>query len=86
MAFAAMLDRRSATKMSILLATYGFGALVSPLVATQFASIPRWSFHFLVSLGISLLNLVSLTVVFEMKDMKGLIVLCLNTTFCLSYI
>lgn len=42
-------------KMSILHAVYGVGALVCPLVATQFATLERWSYHYLCSLGLALI-------------------------------
>ncbi|KII95081.1 hypothetical protein PLICRDRAFT_86494 [Plicaturopsis crispa FD-325 SS-3] len=60
---------RKSERMSILHAVYGAGALASPLVATQFAQLRHWSFHYLVSLGISLLNLVVLICVFRLKTM-----------------
>lgn len=49
----------------------GLGAFASPLVATQFAQLPRWSFHFLVSLGISISNVIILVLVFKFKDQDG---------------
>ncbi|KAI6043917.1 major facilitator superfamily domain-containing protein, partial [Pisolithus marmoratus] len=45
----------------------GAGAFSSPLVATQFAQQPHWSFHYLCSLGLALLNTVLLTAVFGLK-------------------
>ncbi|KAK7684562.1 hypothetical protein QCA50_012509 [Cerrena zonata] len=55
------------TKMGILHAVYGAGALVAPLVSTQFAQMPRWSFHYLTSLGIALSNTIMLIAVFRFK-------------------
>lgn len=50
----------------------GLGALCSPLVSTQFSRMPdHWSFHYLVSLGISLLNTVLLVAVFKFKTQDG---------------
>lgn len=43
------------TKLSILHAIYGVGALCSPLVATQFSQLPHWSYHYLASLGVALI-------------------------------
>ena len=51
----------------------GVGALSSPLVATQFSVLSRWSFHYLTSLGVALLNTILLVVVFRLKDQDGLI-------------
>ncbi|KAH7913474.1 major facilitator superfamily domain-containing protein [Hygrophoropsis aurantiaca] len=58
-------------KMGYLHAAYGAGAFAAPLVATQFSQMPRWSFHFLVSLGISLINTTLLTYAFRLKDQDG---------------
>jgi len=65
--FVASLKENSATKMGLLHAAYGLGAMISPLAATQFAQIPRWSFHFLCSCGIAILNTIFLVVVFRGK-------------------
>ncbi|KAA1472113.1 MFS general substrate transporter [Dentipellis sp. KUC8613] len=61
---------RDPTRMGILHATYGVGALSSPLVATQFAQLHRWSFHFFVSLGIALLSTAVLCVVFRFRTQE----------------
>ncbi|KAI1788663.1 MFS general substrate transporter [Ganoderma leucocontextum] len=45
-----------ATKIGFLHASYGFGALISPLVATHFAVQKHWSFHFFISGALALLN------------------------------
>ncbi|PPQ74073.1 hypothetical protein CVT24_012943 [Panaeolus cyanescens] len=65
--FVAVLKRSPETKMGVLHAAYGLGAFAAPLAATQFAQLPRWSFHFLVSLGVSILNTVLLVVVFRFQ-------------------
>jgi hypothetical protein len=49
----------------------GAGALASPLVATQFAQLRRWSFLYLVSLGIAVTNTVALIAVFSFKTQDG---------------
>ncbi|KAK0489623.1 major facilitator superfamily domain-containing protein [Armillaria luteobubalina] len=55
------------TKMGIMHAVYGVGALCSPLVATQFAYLPHWSFHYLASFGVALTNTIFLLAVFRLK-------------------
>lgn len=65
--FVATLKDNAETKMGILHAAYGLGAFASPLVATQFAQLPRWSFHFLVSLGVAVSNTILLIVVFKLQ-------------------
>jgi len=64
--------RNSTLKMSIFHMTYGIGALVSPLSSTQFAALPRWNFHFLISLGLSVFNVCSLIAMFRFKNMQGI--------------
>jgi hypothetical protein len=49
----------------------GAGALASPLAATQFAQLNRWSFHYLVSLGIACSNTLLLIAVFRFKTQDG---------------
>ncbi|KAJ3516396.1 hypothetical protein NLJ89_g1144 [Agrocybe chaxingu] len=66
---AQMKQRGEAAKMGGLHACYGFGLFVSPLVSTQFAQIPRWSFHFLVSLGLSLMNTIALLCIFKLRSL-----------------
>ena len=50
----------------------GLGAFTSPFIATQFAQLPRWSFHFLVSLGIAMTNVAFLICVFKLKRQDGM--------------
>ena len=49
----------------------GIGALCSPLVSTQFAQLPRWSFHYLTSLGVAFTNFVFLTAVLRFRTQDG---------------
>ncbi|KAF9051744.1 MFS general substrate transporter [Panaeolus papilionaceus] len=65
--FVAVLKENPEAKMGVLHAAYGLGAFAAPLVATQFAQLPRWSFHFLVSLGVSVLNTIVLVMVFRFQ-------------------
>lgn len=69
MAFAVSLSRNAAAKMSMLHACYGTGALVAPLVATQFAVMPHWNHFFLVSMAGALMNLALLGLVFKLHDL-----------------
>lgn len=43
---------------------FGAGALVAPLISTQFSQIPKWSFYYLVLLGVALADFTSLATVF----------------------
>ncbi|KXN81657.1 Bypass of stop codon protein 6 [Leucoagaricus sp. SymC.cos] len=65
--FVANLQHHAEAKMGFLHAAYGAGALCSPLVSTQFAQLHRWSFHYLVSLGIAVSNTIVLSLVFGTK-------------------
>ncbi|KAL4257242.1 Major Facilitator Superfamily Transporter [Pleurotus pulmonarius] len=68
--YVASMKRNAETKMGFLHAAYGLGAFVAPLVATQFAQLERWSFHYLVSLGIALSNLMALALIFRFKGQE----------------
>ncbi|KAI9463116.1 hypothetical protein HD554DRAFT_2027188, partial [Boletus coccyginus] len=75
--FVASLENNAETKMGILHArgTYASnvqsaGALSSLLVATQFAQLPCWSFHYLTSLGIALTKTVLLITVFRLESQE----------------
>lgn len=46
----------------------GLGALSSPLVATQFARMRRWSFHYFISLGLSCGAIIAVSLAFRFKD------------------
>lgn len=66
--FVATLKDNPEAKMGILHAAYGVGALAAPLVATQFAQLHRWSFHYMISLGLTIANAIVLWVVFRFKN------------------
>lgn len=63
--YTAALKDNSATKMGILHAVYGVGALVSPTVSTQFAQKPRWSFFYITSVGVAVISVSLLIAVFR---------------------
>ncbi|THV06969.1 MFS general substrate transporter [Dendrothele bispora CBS 962.96] len=66
--YVATLDHDPSTRLSIFHAAYGLGAFTAPLVATQFAQMRRWSFHYLVSLGVGGINLVLMVLVFKLRS------------------
>ncbi|EEB94747.1 hypothetical protein MPER_06391 [Moniliophthora perniciosa FA553] len=66
--FVAAIKENTETKMGILHAIYGVGALCAPLVDTQFAQLERWAFHFLFSLGFAVINVVALVLTFRFKS------------------
>ncbi|KAJ6588922.1 MFS general substrate transporter [Mycena capillaripes] len=70
--YVASLKHNPETKMGLLHGAYGnfspgAGALVSPLIATQFSQLRHWSFHYLASLGVAISNTLVLLFVFRMK-------------------
>ncbi|KAJ3501696.1 hypothetical protein NMY22_g18834 [Coprinellus aureogranulatus] len=72
--------------MGIAHAAYGLGALTSPFVATQFAQMERWSFHYLTSLALSILNTIFMAVVFRFKDQDSeFIIPLLQSTHLVVY-
>ncbi|KAG8931616.1 hypothetical protein FRC02_002438 [Tulasnella sp. 418] len=72
-AFMASIPRNTSVNMGILHASYGLGAVVAPLVATQFAQLPRWSFHFLISMGLAIPNTTLLATTFRFKRQQAFI-------------
>ncbi|KAF5392417.1 hypothetical protein D9757_002303 [Collybiopsis confluens] len=58
-------------KVAISQASYGAGALIAPLVATQFSVKQHWSFHYLVSLGMVTANAILSSAVFRFKSKEG---------------
>ncbi|KAJ7051845.1 major facilitator superfamily domain-containing protein [Mycena amicta] len=63
--YVASLTGNSDLKMGLFQASYGAGALVAPLVSTQFAQLPQWSFLYFISAGLSALSAVLFYVVFR---------------------
>ena len=49
----------------------GVGAFASPLVATQFAQLRHWSFHYLCSIAVSVINTALILVVFRGRTFDG---------------
>ncbi|GAB1519172.1 hypothetical protein RhiTH_002238 [Rhizoctonia solani] len=58
--------------MGLLHASYGMGAFIAPLIATQFAQLPRWSFYYMTSLGVALLNALSLFSAFKLRRLHDI--------------
>lgn len=57
--------------MGIMHAVYGVGAMCAPLVSTQFARLPHWSFVYLVHIGLAVLNAVVQLATFRLKSQNG---------------
>ncbi|OSD01411.1 MFS general substrate transporter, partial [Trametes coccinea BRFM310] len=64
--YVASLKKDSNAKMGFLHGSYGLGALLSPLVATEFAKSPRhWSFHYIISAALYVANTALLWAIFR---------------------
>lgn len=49
----------------------GVGAFCSPLAATSFSQMKHWSFQYLISLGLSCINLCAVGLVFRFRTLDG---------------
>ena len=58
--------------MGILHAVYGVGATCAPLVSTQFAQLRRWSFGYLVHIGLALMSAMFQAFAFKFKSQDGM--------------
>ncbi|KAI0642730.1 MFS general substrate transporter [Trametes meyenii] len=67
-AFVASLSHDTSNKMGIMHAVYGLGAMCSPLVSTQFARFSRWSFVYLVHIGLAFINAALEILAFRFKN------------------
>ncbi|KAI0754413.1 MFS general substrate transporter [Daedaleopsis nitida] len=67
-AFLASLNEDTSVKMGIMHAVYGVGAMCAPLVSTQFARLPHWSFVYIVHIGLAVLNAVVQLATFRLKS------------------
>jgi hypothetical protein len=59
----------------IMVGHIGTGALISPLIATQFAQIEHWYFHYLFLLGATMITLSVMVIVFRGKSADGIFLL-----------
>ncbi|KAK7034549.1 hypothetical protein VNI00_012396 [Paramarasmius palmivorus] len=69
-AYVANIKENAETKMGLLHAAYGAGALCAPLVSTQFAQMEQWSYHFLCTLGIGFFASIALSFAFRFKSQE----------------
>ncbi|KIY70470.1 MFS general substrate transporter [Cylindrobasidium torrendii FP15055 ss-10] len=71
--FIGCLREHRTTKLSVANAFYGAGAFVAPLVSTKFTGTNKWSYFYLVSLGLAVLNTLVLALVFKGKPQEELL-------------
>ncbi|KAL1676951.1 major facilitator superfamily domain-containing protein [Schizophyllum commune] len=65
--YVASLTDKPESKMGMLHAAYGLGALTAPLVSTQFSQMHYWSFHYLASLGLMFSSLIIQVAVYRFR-------------------
>ncbi|TBU43542.1 MFS general substrate transporter [Dichomitus squalens] len=61
---------KASTRMGILHASYGLGAMTAPLVSTQFSGLFRWSFVYFTHLGIVLTAALLQSAVFRFRSQE----------------
>lgn len=61
----------SVERLRVILIVVGVGALVAPLISTQFSQITYWSFHYFILVGVSVVDLVTVACVFKGKEYDG---------------
>ncbi|KAJ3728000.1 MFS general substrate transporter [Lentinula guzmanii] len=71
--FVGSLKKNKSSKLMMLHASYGLGAFCSPLVATQFSQARHWSYHYIISAGIAVSNVIILCAVFRFKRQEDLL-------------
>ncbi|KAG8721053.1 hypothetical protein FRC09_008557 [Ceratobasidium sp. 395] len=71
--FVAALPYNAPAKMGLLHSCYGAGAFIAPMVTTQFAGHPRWSFHYLATLGMAVINAALVFGVFGLHTQEELL-------------
>lgn len=63
---------KSETKMGVLHAVYGLGALTAPLVSTQFAQLEDyWNLHYVTSVFVALTTAIVLALMFRGRSQNG---------------
>ncbi|TFK19731.1 MFS transporter, partial [Coprinopsis marcescibilis] len=67
------LKEHMSVKLGIFHCLYGLGAFVSPFVSTHFSGIYIWSFHYLISSGLQLSNLLFLILVFRFRKQDDIL-------------
>ncbi|KIY70509.1 MFS general substrate transporter [Cylindrobasidium torrendii FP15055 ss-10] len=71
--FVGSLKEHKTTCLNIMHGMYGAGAFVAPLVSTPFSKMPHWSYHYIISTGLAVLNTTILILVFKGKRQEELL-------------
>ena len=70
-AFLASLSGDTSSKMGVMHAIYGVGAMCAPLISTQFAQLRRWSFGYIVHVCLAITCAVFMAFAFRFKSQEG---------------
>ncbi|KJA21387.1 hypothetical protein HYPSUDRAFT_140610 [Hypholoma sublateritium FD-334 SS-4] len=73
--FVGSLRQHMSLKLGMMHGAYGFGAFSSPFAATYFSSLAnrKWAFHFIISAGLALINILILTYVFRFRRQEDIL-------------
>ncbi|KAG9098796.1 hypothetical protein FS749_002939 [Ceratobasidium sp. UAMH 11750] len=71
--FVAALPYNTSAKMGLLHSCYGAGAFIAPMITTQFAQHPKWSYHYLATLGMAVVDAIILFGVFRLHTQEELL-------------
>ncbi|KAH9899244.1 MFS general substrate transporter [Cubamyces lactineus] len=61
---------KASRRFGILHGVYGLGAMASPLVSTQFALLPHWSFVYLIHLGLLIITVIMQVLTFRFQSQE----------------
>ena len=66
-----LIKRPSSTMVGIMMSAYGLGAFLAPLVATQFSKLEKWSYFYIITLGLNCANAALIVAVFRLRTYNG---------------
>ncbi|KAI0654405.1 MFS general substrate transporter [Cubamyces menziesii] len=61
---------KASRRFGMLHGVYGLGAMASPLVSTQFALLPHWSFVYLIHLGLLIITAIMQVITFKFQNQE----------------
>ncbi|KAL1750063.1 major facilitator superfamily domain-containing protein [Schizophyllum commune] len=64
--------KNPSTMVGIMMSAYGLGAFLAPLVATQFSKLERWSYFYIITLGLNCANAALILAVFRLRTYNEL--------------
>ncbi|KAI4517043.1 MFS general substrate transporter [Schizophyllum commune Loenen D] len=64
--------KNPSTMVGIMMSAYGLGAFLAPLVATQFSKLEKWSYFYIITLGLNCANAALILAVFRLRTYNEL--------------